>query len=139
MDTTGATSAPASCDDLAVRSLVWLGVQTERFAEMVTLYRDTLQLEIIRETETAVWFRLGDGTEVHVYVQTDADHAFFGPGPVVGFLVDDFAATRAQMVASGIEFIGAPQRESGAVWNHYRAPDGKIMERFASTPAPPPA
>jgi catechol 2,3-dioxygenase-like lactoylglutathione lyase family enzyme len=113
---------------MAVRSLVWLGVRTERFAEMVAFYRDVLSLEVIRATETAVWFRIGDGNEIHVYARSDQDHDFFGPAPVVGFLVDDFAATRERMIAAGIEFIGEPQREGGAVWNHYRTPDGNVYE-----------
>jgi catechol 2,3-dioxygenase-like lactoylglutathione lyase family enzyme len=87
-----------------------------------------LGLEVLHESETAVWFRLGDGNEVHVYAQSDDEHDFFGPGPVVGFLVDDFEATRARMIADGIEFIGEPQEEGGSIWNHYRGPDGNVYE-----------
>ena len=113
---------------MAVKSLVWLGIRTPEYARMISLYRDLLALEVIHETETATWFRMADGNEVHVYAQSDADHDFFGCGPVVGFLVDNFDETHSRMIAAGIEFIGEPQREGGSVWNHYRAPDGNIYE-----------
>jgi catechol 2,3-dioxygenase-like lactoylglutathione lyase family enzyme len=113
---------------VATRSIVWLGVRTSKFAEMVALYRDALELELIHETRDAAWFRMADGNEVHVYAQSDEDHDFFGAGPVPGFLVDDFAAARERLIAAGAQFIGEPQRDGGAVWNHYRAPDGNIYE-----------
>jgi catechol 2,3-dioxygenase-like lactoylglutathione lyase family enzyme len=113
---------------MAARSLVWMGVRTQSFAETVALYRDVMGLPIIHEPSTAVWFRLDNGTELHVYAPDDEDHHFFGPGPVVGLEVDDFAATRARMIAAGIEFIGEPQREGGAIWNHFRGPDGNVYE-----------
>lgn len=113
---------------MAIRSLVWMGVRTAHFAETVDFYRDVMGLEIVREASAAVWFRLGDGTELHVYGHDDADHDFFGSGPVVGFEVDDFEATRAGMLAAGIAFIGEPQRDGGTVWNHFRGPDGNVYE-----------
>ena len=113
---------------MAVESLVWLGVRTPRFAETAAFYRDVLGLEVLWESPGDARFRLADGTEVHVYGPTDEDHAFFGPGPVVGLLVDDFHATRARMVAAGIEFIGPVQRAGTTVWNHFRGPDDNVYE-----------
>ena len=113
---------------MALRSYVWMGVRTPRFAETVAFYRDLLGLEVIRDGGSAVWFRLADGDELHVYAEADEDHAFFGPGPVVGFLVDDLAATRALMLGHGVEFIGEPQREGRSAWQHFRGPDGNVYE-----------
>src|SRR5689334_15594181 len=113
---------------MAVRSFMWMGVRTKRFAETVAFYRDVLQLPIAHQQDAAVWFRLANGNELHVYGLDDQDHDFFGDGPVVGFEVDDFAATRARMIAAGIVFIGEPQRDDAAVWNHFRGPDGNIYE-----------
>jgi catechol 2,3-dioxygenase-like lactoylglutathione lyase family enzyme len=109
-------------------SLVWMGVRTERFQEMVAFYRDVLGLETLKDEPNAAWFRLEDGTEVHVYGSGDEDHDFFGPGPVVGLLVDDFETTREQMLAAGIEFIGPVQQDGDTVWNHFRGPDGNVYE-----------
>jgi hypothetical protein len=49
-------------------------------------------------------------------------------GPVVGWAVVDFAATRDAMVAAGIRFIGEPQTAGGAVGNHYHGPDENVYE-----------
>jgi len=113
---------------VTAQSLAWLGVRTPHFPAMAAFYRDVLGLDVLRDTPDDARFRLADGTEVHVYGPGDVDHDFFGPGPVVALLVDDFAATSARMVAAGIEFIGDPQQEGSAIWNHFRAPDGNIYE-----------
>jgi catechol 2,3-dioxygenase-like lactoylglutathione lyase family enzyme len=111
-----------------VRSLGFVGVRTNAFAEMAALYRDALGLEPVLERPGAVWFTAADGAAVHVYAADDEDHDFFGSGPVVGLVVDDFEARRAALVAAGAEFIGDPQRGGGVAWNHYRAPDGNVYE-----------
>jgi catechol 2,3-dioxygenase-like lactoylglutathione lyase family enzyme len=111
-----------------IESVRFVGLRTRAFAEMTRLYRDVLGLAPEREAPGAAWFRAADGTSIHVYEADDPDHDFFGSGPVVGFLVDDFAAARSELEAAGVEFIGDPQRDGGAVWNHYRAPDGNVYE-----------
>ena len=111
-----------------VRSIGFVGVRTPAFAEMTALYRDVLGLAPILERPGAAWFKAADGTAIHVYAEDDADHEFFDRGPVVGLVVDDFDARRAAMVASGIAFIGDPQRDGGLAWNHYRGPDGNVYE-----------
>ena len=113
---------------MRVESLVWMGVRTERFQEMAAFYRDVLGLETLKDEPNDARFRLDDGTEVHVYGPGDEDHDFFGPGPVVGLLVDDFDATRERMLAAGIEFIGDVQQDRTTTWNHVRAPDGNVYE-----------
>jgi catechol 2,3-dioxygenase-like lactoylglutathione lyase family enzyme len=111
-----------------VMSVRFVGVRTASFDAMVALYRDVLGLSLELERPGAAWFRTADGTSIHVYAADDADHEFFGPGPVVGYLVEDFETVRAAMVEAGIAFIGEPQRDGGAVWNHYRGPDGSVYE-----------
>lgn len=113
---------------MTARSLSWMGVRTARSAEMAAFYRDVLGLEVLRDEPGDARFRLADGTEVHVYDEMDEDHAFFGPGPVVAFWVEDFAATRARMEAAGIRFIGPVQHEGETAWNHYLGPDGNVYE-----------
>jgi catechol 2,3-dioxygenase-like lactoylglutathione lyase family enzyme len=111
-----------------VHSVGFVGVRTQAFDQMVTLYRDVLGLDPVLVRRDAAWFRASDGAQIHVYGPSDRDHAFFDSGPVVGLLVDDFDATRTRMIESGCVFIGEPQRDGGAVWNHYRAPDGNVYE-----------
>jgi catechol 2,3-dioxygenase-like lactoylglutathione lyase family enzyme len=112
-----------------IRSLGWLGVRTANASAMSAFYRDVLGLEVIREQPGATWFRMGDGTEAHVYGPEDPHHDFFGSGPVVGFEVESFKAARNAMIAAGIEFIyPEPQRKDGRAWQHFRAPDGNVYE-----------
>lgn len=116
-------------NSIKVLSLGWLGVRTDRSSAMSAFLRDVLGLEPIQHDGTGDRFRLHDGTEAHVYPGSDADHDFFGVGPVVGFAVASFAAARAALVAAGAEFVyPEPQRLAGRAWQHFRAPDGNIYE-----------
>lgn len=114
---------------MAVRSLGWLGVRTPAAEAMNAFYRDVLRLEVILERPGATWFRLHDGTEVHVYGSDDEDHEFFGTAPVVGLAVDSFRAEHAALVRARVEFLyPEPQRADGRAWQHFRAPDGNVYE-----------
>ncbi len=114
---------------MTVRRLGFLGIRTERFDETVRLFEETLALPVIRrEPGRLAWFRLGDGTELHVYGPGDDEHEFFDSGPVVGLVVPDADDARARMEAAGIEFIGEVQRAGVAAWNHFRGPDGNVYE-----------
>ena len=115
-----------------VHGLGFLGVRVEdpeRFRATVALHRDTLGLEVLREEpDRLVWFRLGDGTELHVYGPQDTDHTAFGDRPCVGLVVDDVEGTRCRMEAEGVEFLWDTQRDAERVWAHYRGPDGTVYE-----------
>ena len=114
---------------MTVRSLGWLGVRTPAADAMTAFYRDVLRLEVISERPEATWFRLPDGTEVHVYGPDDEDHRFFGTAPVIGLAVDSFRAAHAALAAARVEFLYAePQRADGRAWQHFRAPDGNVYE-----------
>lgn len=117
-----------------VHSVRFVGVRTDAFEAMTALYRDLLGAEPLATDDASARFRAADGASIDVYPNDDPDHAFFGSGPVVGFRVADFAATRARMVAAGIAFVGEPQRDAGAIWNHFVAPDGNVYEIIASDP-----
>jgi catechol 2,3-dioxygenase-like lactoylglutathione lyase family enzyme len=113
---------------MTVTSLGWLGVRTERIEETAAFYRDVLGLECLVDRPDDARFRLADGTEVHVYGPGDEDHAFFGTGPVVGLVVDNFGDARARMVAAGIAFVGPVQEDEAMTWNHFVGPDGNVYE-----------
>jgi catechol 2,3-dioxygenase-like lactoylglutathione lyase family enzyme len=115
--------------DLKIAGLGWLGVRTANAAAMCDLYRDVLGLEVIREQPGATWFRLADGTEVHVYGSADTEHEYFGTAPVIGLRVDSFREVRERMLSQGIQFLYLePQRQDGLAWQHFRGPDGNIYE-----------
>ena len=77
---------------------------------------------------TYTWFRLTDGTQLHVYGPLDEDHVAFGASPCVGLIVDDVDATRDRMERAGIEFLWPTQRDDASAWAHYRGPDGAVYE-----------
>jgi catechol 2,3-dioxygenase-like lactoylglutathione lyase family enzyme len=106
----------------------FIGFRTDRFDEMVALFRDVIGLLVVREAPGAAWFRLGTDAELHVYADTDPDHAFFTTGPVVGLRVRDVDATRERMEEAGLEMLTEVERTDDAAWCHFRAPDGTVLE-----------
>lgn len=106
----------------------FVGFRTDRFGEIVALFRDRIGLHVIQERPGATRFRLGHDAELHVYADSDPDHAFFSTGPVVGLRVDDVDSTRAAMEADGLEMLTEVERTGTAAWCHLRAPDGTVLE-----------
>ena len=113
---------------MVVEGVGFVGLRSDQFSEMVQLFRDVIGVPLARETIGMAGFRLGDGTVLEIYGPADQFHSFFTTGPVVGLRVEDFDAVRALMLAAGVEFIGAPQHASGMSWQHFRCPDGTVLE-----------
>ena len=113
---------------MAVRGIGFVGLRSERFAEMVGLFRDIIGVPVTREAPDLAAFDLPDGTLLELFGPGDRFHSFFTTGPVVGFRVDDFHATQAAMLAAGVRFIGQPQEANGMRWQHFYCPDGTIAE-----------
>lgn len=111
-----------------VKGLAWLGTRTDRYAELVSFYRDVMGLELDHEEDTFVAFKLPDGSNVEVFSPDDEDHRFFTTGPVAGFAVEDIDDARSRLEKGGAEFIGDIVREAGMAWAHFRAPDGNVYE-----------
>ncbi|MGH2418716.1 MAG: VOC family protein [Candidatus Limnocylindria bacterium] len=114
--------------DAGGSGVAFVGLRTDRPGPMAALFGDLLGLEVIRDAPGATWFRLGADAELHVYADTDPDHAFFTTGPVVGLRVDDVDATRARLEAVGLEILTDVERTDSAAWCHFRAPDGTVLE-----------
>ncbi len=118
---------------MRVQGLTWLGLRTPQFNEMVTFFRDVMNMKPIRNEPGIAGFQMTDGTNLELYELDEESHAFFTTGPVVAFRVDDVDASRATMEAAGIEFIGSIQRMGKSSWNHFRAPDGTVFEILSTT------
>jgi len=125
---------------MTVHGLAFLGVRVsdpDRFVATVRLYRDLLGLPVIaEEADRFSWFRLGDGTQVHVYGPLDEDHVAFGESPCVGFRVDDADEARARLQTAGIEFLWETQRDGAVAWAHFRGPDGAVYELLSANREP---
>jgi len=117
-------------------SVAFVGMRSDRFTETVRLFRDIIGVQVARQAPDMTGFRLGDGTVLEIYGPADDFHSFFTTGPVVGFGVGDFDATRAAMLAAKVEFIGAIQHAGGVSWQHFRCPDGTVAEIIGPGKAP---
>ncbi len=113
---------------MAVDGVGFVGMRSARFAETADLFRDVIGARVSRRTADMVGFELSDGSILELYSPADDFHSFFTTGPVVGFRVDDFDATRARMLAAGVDFIGQPQHRDGTFWQHFHCPDRTIAE-----------
>jgi catechol 2,3-dioxygenase-like lactoylglutathione lyase family enzyme len=122
---------------MVVKGIGFVGIRSERSDEMVKLCRDLLGMPLVREGDGVAGFSLADGTVLEVYGPQEAFHAFFNTGPVVGFRVDDFDATRSRMIAAGVSFVGVAQHRNGESWQHFHCPDGTIAEIIG--PGAPPS
>ena len=117
-------------------SVAFVGMRSDRYAETVRLFRDIIGIPVARQATDMTGFRLGDGTVLEIYGPADDFHSFFTTGPVVGFRVGDFDATRTAMRAAQVEFIGAIQHAGGVSWQHFRCPDGTVAEIIGPGQAP---
>ncbi|GLQ57080.1 VOC family protein [Devosia nitrariae] len=113
---------------MTIKAVRFVGMRTDKLQEHTALFRDLLGLEPVREEPQLTEFRLGDGTRFELYGPEDTFHAFFRTGPVVGFEVPDFDATKQKMQAAGFAFIGESQHEAGISWQHFHLPDGTVVE-----------
>jgi len=113
---------------MTVQRVDFVGMRTSRLNETVALFRDVLGAQVTRQTDDLVGFRLADGTVLELFGPGDEFHAFFSTGPVVGFRVKDFEKTREAMLKAGVTFIGDVQIADGVCWQHFRSPDGTVLE-----------
>ena len=113
---------------MTVQKVDFVGLRSGRLDETVALFRDVMGVPVTRQTADLVGFRLADGTVLELYGPANEFHAFFTTGPVVAFRVENFDATRRAMLAAGVDFIGDIQHADGVSWQHFRCPDGTVLE-----------
>jgi catechol 2,3-dioxygenase-like lactoylglutathione lyase family enzyme len=114
--------------EMGVTKVDFVGIRTNRLTETVALFRDVLGVPVTRQTGDLVGFRLADDTVLELYGPADEFHAFFATGPVVAFRVEDFESARRDMAKAGVNFVGDAQYADGVGWQHFRSPDGTILE-----------
>jgi catechol 2,3-dioxygenase-like lactoylglutathione lyase family enzyme len=116
---------------MRVLRLCWLGIPAREYEPMVHLLRDTMGLRVEFEEPTTTELSLPSGDRVQVFAPGDPYFDFFGThasGPVALFEVDAIRAAHAELVAAGVEIIGAIEQDSNWEWLHFRAPDGNLYE-----------
>ena len=115
---------------MEIKGLAWVGTRTAEYDVTVRFFRDELGLRATHEQTDFAVFRMPNGDTLEVFGPSDTDHAHFDSGPVVGFLVDDVAAARAQLEEAGTVDLLGPLRSwpGGTASQHFRAPDGNVYE-----------
>ena len=121
---------------MKIKGLAWLGTRTTRFDDMLNMYQNIMGMSLTHQEAGFVVLALPNGDKVELFGNESSYNTFF-TSPVAGFLVDDVDLARAEMEATGIEFIGPTEKaEDGNAWAHFRAPDGFIYE-LTYTPGHP--
>jgi catechol 2,3-dioxygenase-like lactoylglutathione lyase family enzyme len=126
---------------MEVKGIRWVGVGTERVAEMRSFAIDVLGLRVVgADSERFVELAMADGAKLELFGDADSAEApwLFERNPVVaGFLVDDIRAARDELArAPGVELLGDLQvAPDGYAWQHFRAPDGHVYELTADPSA----
>jgi predicted enzyme related to lactoylglutathione lyase len=115
------------------KGIVWLGVRTNKFNEVVDFYQNKMGLPVKHEAEGFRALDLPNGDRIEVFSEDykaddGNDYKHFSTGPVVGFLVDDIDQAKAEMEAEGIEFIGPVGEGGKSKWAHFRGVDGNTYE-----------
>ena len=118
-----------------VTGIAWMGVRTPEFDAMRHLLGSVMGMALTHEHDGVAWFDVGGEAEIQIYSDADADHRFFGEGPVIGFMVDDFAGAREELEAAGVELIGPGDENAELCWQHFRGPDGNVYEILGPNPA----
>jgi catechol 2,3-dioxygenase-like lactoylglutathione lyase family enzyme len=126
----------AGVDAMLVKSIRWVGVATDRYAEMTGFLEGVMGLGVRFRAGTTTELCTADGDAIQVVAPGDPYHELFSrhaTGPVPLFEVDDVRAARAELEASGIE-VGDLARDSEWEWLHFRAPDGNLYELASRLP-----
>ena len=115
------------------KGIVWLGVRTKKFDELLDFYQNKMGLPVIHEAPGFCALDLPSGDRIEIfsedYKSDDGnDYKHFSTGPVVGFLVDNIEEAKAEMEAEGIEFIGPVGEGRKSKWAHFRGVDGNTYE-----------
>jgi aminoglycoside phosphotransferase len=96
---------------------------------MLQLLRDIMGLRVEFQEPTTTELSLPSGDRVQVFAPGDPYFDFFskharGPAPL--FEVDELRTAHAELLAAGVELVGAIEQDSNWEWLHFRAPDGNL-------------
>ena len=115
---------------MEIKGLAWAGTRTAEYDATVRLFREVLGLRVAHERPDFAVFLMPNGDAAEVFGPSDTEHVHFDSGPVVGFLVDDVVAARAELEGAGTVDLIGPLRKwpGGTASQHFRAPDGNVYE-----------
>jgi catechol 2,3-dioxygenase-like lactoylglutathione lyase family enzyme len=111
---------------MQVLGYTWAGVRTKDFQETVRFFSEGMGLPLGFQNDAhgVAIFSLPSG-QVFEVVGPNYEHYDRHECPAIGFEVPDIREARREMEALGMEFVsGFTEGEGGAVWTHFRGPDG---------------
>ena len=114
-----------------VLGILWAGVRVSDADESLRFFTDILGLEVAfrDESQGFTLFHLPSGQQFELLGPNSRWHRVHEDPVVIGFQVDDVAATRLEMETRGVEFVSeiAGEPASGQ-WCYFRGPDGVLYE-----------
>jgi catechol 2,3-dioxygenase-like lactoylglutathione lyase family enzyme len=115
------------------KGIVWLGVRTSKFDELLDFYQNKMGLPVVHEEEGFRALDLPNGDRLEIFSEEyraddGNDYKHFGNAPVVGFLVDDVEVAKTEMESEGIEFFGPIGVGGSSKWAHFKGVDGNTYE-----------
>jgi catechol 2,3-dioxygenase-like lactoylglutathione lyase family enzyme len=124
-----------------VKGIRWVGVRTDQMSEMRAFAIDVLGMRVAGEDRPDfVELAMADGAKLELFgsaAVADGPWLFASNPIVAGFLVDDIAAAREQLMRTpGVQLLGNLRVSAdGYAWQHFRAPDGYVYEVTADPAA----
>ncbi len=115
------------------KGIVWLGVRTKKFDELLDFYQNKMGLPVVHNTPGFRALDLPNGDRIEIFSEeykdeNGNDYQEFSTGPVAGFLVDNIDEAKSEMEAEGIKFIGVIGEGGSSKWAHFRGVDGNTYE-----------
>ncbi|QBD82885.1 VOC family protein [Ktedonosporobacter rubrisoli] len=115
---------------MKVKALVWMGIKTEKFAEVELFLQNVMDLPLTYRGHDFTLFQLPSGDKVEIFSPDETNQHFAPDSIACGFLVEDIYQASQELVQAGIELIGPvhDDRPDGYAWQHFRGPDGNLYE-----------
>jgi len=117
---------------MKVKGISWLGICTDHYPAMLTLFTETLGLQIATRTDGQALLTAGDAV-IELFGNEGRGKSLCMP-PVAAMEVEDVEAASAELAAAGVELVGEIGRWNGFEWRYWRSPDGHL---FAIKKTPP--
>ena len=96
---------------MKVKALVWMGIKTEKFAEMEQFLKGVMGMPLTYHEHDFTLFRLPSGDQVEIFGPNGPDQHFAPDSIVCGFLVEDIHQASQELMQAGIELVGSLRQE----------------------------
>lgn len=115
---------------MKVKSLLWVGITTEKVTEMEQFLQNVMGLPLSRHGPHFTLFQLPNGDKVEILHSGRASKHFAPDSVICGFQVEDIHQASQELVQAGIELVGplGEEKPGGYAWQHFQGPDGKLYE-----------